>query len=216
MSKIKIGTADDHNLFRIGLVTILQENPEFEIVIQASNGNDLLAAIPQANPDIILLDLKMPIMDGIEAAEVIRDLFPDIRLIALSGYDKEDFVLHMMEKGINGFLNKNSEPEEVETAIYSVMENGFYFSERVSHVLVKGLLTKKRINPSFNTPVEFTEREHEILGLICREYTNREISDKLSISVRTVEGYRNNLLKKIGARNTAGLVVFAYKSGIID
>ncbi|MEZ4774428.1 MAG: response regulator transcription factor [Bacteroidia bacterium] len=216
MSKIKIGTADDHNLFRIGLSTLLEENPEFEIVLQASNGNSLLKAIPEAKPDIILLDLKMPVMDGIEAAEIIRNEYPAIRLIALSGYDKEDFILHMMEKGIHGFLNKNSEPEEVETAIYSVMENGFYFNDRISRIMLKGLLTKKRITPSFNSEVELSEREQEILELICKEYTNREISDKLAISVRTVEGYRTSMLQKIGARNTAGLVVFAYKNGIID
>lgn len=216
MSKIKIGTADDHNLFRIGLSTLLEENPEFEIVLQANNGHVLLEAIPKANPDIILLDLKMPVMDGIEAAEVIRSEYPGIRLIALSGYDREDFIIHMMEKGIHGFLNKNSEPEEVETAIYSVMENGFYFNDHVSRVMLKALLIKKRITPSFNEDAELSEREQEVLELICQEYTNREISLKLCISVRTVEGYRTSLLKKVGARNTAGLVVFAYKNGIID
>ncbi|MEZ4826314.1 MAG: response regulator transcription factor [Bacteroidia bacterium] len=216
MAKIKIGTADDHSLFRIGLSSLLEENPDFKIVLQASNGNALIRDIPDTKPDIILLDLNMPVMDGMEAAGIIKTEYPEIRLIALSGYDKEEFILRMIEMGINGFLNKNSEPEEVEMAIYSVMENGFYFNDHVSRVILKGLLTKKRINPTFNKDAEFSEKEYEILRLICEEYTNKEISDKLYMSVRTIEGYRNSLLKKTGARNTAGLVVFAYKNGIID
>lgn len=216
MPKIKIGIADDHVLFRKGMVAILEENPDFEVIFEAGDGKELIDLIPAFSPDLILLDLKMPVMNGMEAIAVIRERFDNLKVIALSSYEEESFIIHMMENGVNGYLVKNSDPEEVENSIYSVMENGYYFNDHISKVMLKGLVNKKRITPSFNIEIDLTPREREILELVCQEFTNREISEKLCIGIRTVEGYRNNLLKKVGARNTAGLVVYAFKNGIID
>ncbi len=211
MKKIDIVITDDHNLFRKGMKALISDFEFVENIDEASNGEELLKLLASKTklPDVILLDLKMPVMDGVTAQTQIKKLYPSINVIIITMEDDEQFILHMIGEGVNGYLLKNAEPEEVETAIKKVIETGFYFPENISSVVFSNLSKKAKtstlVNPSF------TERESEVLSLICREFTAIEIAEKLSISVRTVEGHRQKLLEKSGAKNIAGLVLNAYK-----
>lgn len=214
--KITVAVADDHALFRKGLVGLLQDFGFVDQVYEASNGLELIELLKKADPlpQIVLLDLRMPVMDGVEATEIIKELFPDIKIIILTMQDDENFILHMIEKGINSYLLKNVEPDELERVMISLQNREYYFNEKLSSLVVKALYTKgKKQNAIYHDSL-FTEREMEVLKLICEELTNQEIADKLNVSKRTIDGHRSALFEKSGAKNTAGLVIFAVKNGI--
>ena len=215
---ITIGVIDDQHLFRQGIISLLKEFAGFKVVMQASNGKELLDELKETPkkdiPDVLLLDIEMPIMDGIEATIALRKKYPEIKIVILTMHNDEEMIIHLIENGANGFLPKNSDIEIVADAIVSVKENGYYFSDHVSKVMVKGLVVSKQIKPSFNS-INLSDREIEILTLICKEFTNKEIAEKLNLNARTIDEYRNRLLKKIGAKNTAGLVMYAIKNHIV-
>jgi DNA-binding NarL/FixJ family response regulator len=213
-SPIKIAIADDYKIFRDGLKVGLSADENFDVMLEADNGEELLEALNTSMPDVILMDLKMPIMDGMEATKEIRKLYPDIKVLVVTMYDDDKFIIHLMEIGANGYLLKNAEPEEICKAIYCVTENGYYFNDLVNKALLKKLVMKNHIKPSFNTDVELTERELEVLKMICEEKTAAEIGKEIFLSPRSVEGIRQRLIEKIGVRNMAGLVMFAVKNGI--
>ena len=214
MKKIKITIADDYKIFREGLKISLAADSDFEFLHEADNGEDLISNIEKAKPDVILMDLKMPIMDGMEATQIIRKKYTDIKILVVSMYDDDKFIIHLMEIGANGYLLKNAEPDEIRKAIHAVAENGYYFNDLVNKALLKKLVLKNNIKPSFNENVELTERELEVLKLICEEKTAAEIAKVIFLSPRSVEGIRQRLIEKIGVRNTAGLVLFAAKNNI--
>lgn len=216
MSKIKIAIADDYKIFREGLKVGLSADDSLEVMLEADNGEDLLKALETATPDIILMDLKMPIMDGMEATKEVRKKFPSIKVLVVSMYEDDKFIIHLMEKGANGYLLKNAEPDEIRRSIYSVHENGYYFNDLVNKALLKKLVLKNNLKPSFNQNIDLTEREQEVLKMICEEKTAAEIAKEIFLSPRSVEGIRQRLIEKIGVRNTAGLVMFAVKNGIVD
>lgn len=216
MKKIRVALIDDHLLFRRGMAAILKTYDEVEITLQASNGAALLAKLEENTVDVILLDLEMPEMDGIQTTKKLKIQFPAIKVLILSMYDDDHFIQHLMEVGANGYLLKDAEPDEVILAVQSVYESGFYFNARVSKVVLAGLAKKNKVKPVFRGNVQLTDREVEVLRLICEEQTNNEIGKKLFLSPRTVEGYRNRLLEKTNVRNTAGLVVFALKNRIVE
>jgi len=216
MSKIKITIADDYKIFRDGLKVSLSQDEDFEIIAEADNGEDLVASIEKIKPDVIIMDLKMPIMDGMEATQIIRKKYTDIKILVVSMYDDDKFIIHLMEIGANGYLLKNADPAEILKGIHSVYENGYYFNDIVNKALLKKLVLKGNIKPSFNQNVELTERELEVLKMVCEEKTATEIGKEIFLSPRSVEGIRQRLIEKIGVRNTAGLVMFAYKSGIVN
>ncbi len=211
MNKIDIIITDDHNLFRKGMKALISDFEFVESIDEASNGEELLKLLASKTklPDVILLDLKMPVMDGITAQAKIKKLYPSINVIIITMEDDEQFILHMIGEGVNGYLLKNADPEEVEAALVKVIEKGFYFPDNISSVIYNNLSKKVKTLPQIN-PV-FSERELEVLSLICQEYTAAEIAEMLNISVRTVEGHRQKLLEKSGAKNIAGLVLNAYK-----
>lgn len=216
MSKIKIAIADDYKIYRDGLKVGLSADENLEVVAEADNGEDLLKLLEQISPDVILMDLKMPIMDGMEATKVVRKKYPAIKVLVITMYEDDKFIIHLMENGANGYLLKNTEPEEIRKSIYSVHENGYYFNDVVNKALLKKLVLKNNLKPSFNQNVELSEREMEVLKLICEEKTAAEIGKEIFLSPRSVEGIRQRLIEKVGVRNTAGLVMFAVKNAIVD
>ena len=216
MSKIKIAIADDYKIYRDGLKVGLSADENLEVVAEADNGEDLLKLLEQYTPDVILMDLKMPIMDGMEATKVVRKKYPAIKVLVITMYEDDKFIIHLMENGANGYLLKNTEPEEIRKSIYSVHENGYYFNDVVNKALLKKLVLKNNLKPSFNQNVELSEREMEVLKLICEEKTAAEIGKQIFLSPRSVEGIRQRLIEKVGVRNTAGLVMFAVKNAIVD
>ncbi|HLO46434.1 MAG TPA: response regulator transcription factor [Leadbetterella sp.] len=219
MKTIKIAIADDQVLFRKGMINIINGFQDMEIIMEASDGDaflDNLRAIPE-QPDIAILDLSMPKLNGIDTTKIIHEKYPDIKIIILSVYSEDRFVTHLMELGVNAYLFKNVEPSEVEKAIQAVLEKDFYFNEAFLTAMRKRMTGKKpRLLIQDNIPSLLTQRELDVLDLICKQYTAQEIGEKLFISTRTVDGHRNNLLEKTGMKNTAGLVVFSIKNNLID
>jgi two-component system response regulator DegU len=211
---IRLALADDQVLFRKGMALLLRDMAGARVVLECANGAELLAGLKHTKVDIVLLDLEMPVMDGTEAMRRIRLEHPAVKVIVLSTHDEDDFIARLMELGANGYMLKTAEPDEIDTAIRSVHATGYFFSERVSRVMLHGLVQKKQVKPVFHEIEPLSERELEVLRGICRELTTAEIAEKLFVSPRTVEFHRNNLLLKTGARNAAGLVVYAMTKGI--
>lgn len=214
--KINVAVVDDQQLFRQGLISLLEEFKEINIAFEASNGKEMFDKIRerQLPPDVILLDIEMPLMDGIEATEKLKMKYPRTRIIILTMHDEEEMIVHLIEKGAHGFLPKNEDFDRVIDAIYSVTESGFYFNEKVSKAMVSGLVKTKKIIPNF-VNCELSDKEIEVTNLICKEFTNKEIGEKMNLSVKTIDNYRMSILKKIGAKNTAGIVMYAVKTGLV-
>ncbi|NVK84944.1 MAG: response regulator transcription factor [Cytophagia bacterium] len=213
---IKVAIADDHKLFREGLRFLMDQMDNLEVVFEASNGRELLDNIESHQPDVLLLDLDMPEVDGLEALKQLRPKYPDLGIIILTMHSDSKMVAYLMELGANSYLLKDTSPEEFKKAIANVVEEGFYFNKMVSQAMLVGLQGQSKKKPSLGHNEALTSRELEVLELICQEFTAKEIADKLFISHRTVEGHRKNLIEKLGVKNTAGLIVKAIKEGIIE
>lgn len=213
---IRIAIADDHTLFRKGLVSLLESETGMHVVFEASSGNDLLSQVKHQPVDVVLMDVEMPDRDGIEATSQLREILPEIRSVILSAHNNDEMILHAIENGARGYLLKDSDPDELIDAIKTVMQNGFCFNSDVSNLLLKGIVEKKKFQSSFNPQPKLTEREQDVVKLICQEFTNAEIGEKLFLSPRTVEGYRQHILEKTGARNTVGIVLFALKNKLVE
>lgn len=215
VADIKLIIADDHEIFRDGFKLMLSKFPEIILVGEAGNGRELMELAEQLNPDVILTDIKMPVMDGIEATKKIAELYPDKGIIGLSMYDDDELIIEMLEAGAKGYLIKNAGKDQIIEAIKTVYNDEPYYCKTTSHKLTQ-MIAKSRFNPYKKTAkAEFSEREKEIIDYICHELTNKEIGDKLFISVRTVEGHRLKILEKMNVKNTVGLVVYAIKNGIV-
>jgi len=211
---IKLALADDQVLFRRGLTMLLRDLPDVQVVFECSNGEELLTGLKNNAVDVVLLDLEMPVLNGMDTMKRMREEFPRVKVIVLSMHSEEKFIVHLMELGANGYVLKTAEPDEIEDAIHAVATTGYHFSPMVSRVMLHGLVKKEKLRPTFDEVDPLTERELDVLRLICEELTTTEIAGKLFLSPRTVEGYRNNILQKIGARNTAGIVVYAMSKGL--
>lgn len=214
MTPIKIAIADDYKIYRDGLKLCLSADNNLQFIFEVENGEELMKLLEEQQPDVILMDLKMPLLDGVESTKLIRQKYQHIKVLVITMYDSDKFIIHLMESGANGYLLKNAVPAEIIKAIYTVHENGYYFNDLVNKALLKKLVTKHNLIPSFNLDIELTEQEQQILILICEEKTVGEICTQLSLSLRTLESIKQNLTEKIGVRNTAGLVMFAVKNGI--
>ncbi|MBK9447893.1 MAG: response regulator transcription factor [Bacteroidetes bacterium] len=211
---IKVALTDDHKLFRKGMIALLEDAEGMQVLFEAGNGIELLQKLSEGNlPDVILLDITMPEMDGIAALQRIRSEFPTVKVVMLTMNQDDAMILHLIELGANGYLLKESDPDEVEMAIRAVMETGFYFNDRVSRAMLSKIVKGDKFKPVFAGLVQLTDREVEILDHVCRGLTNPEIGDKLFISARTVEGHRQNIMEKMGVRNTAGMIIYAIKKG---
>ncbi|MEZ4778660.1 MAG: response regulator transcription factor [Flavobacteriaceae bacterium] len=216
--KIKLILADDEELFRVGMSHILSKDPEIEIVFQASNGKEVLEylATSEELPDMIIMDIKMPELNGVEATKTIHVVYPEISIIALTTYNTKPFIRNMIDVGASAYLVKNSPTQKVMHTIKQVFYNGFYYDSHVMEA-VKGLKNsdKSEVKTVFDEDF-ITQREKEVLELICLQKTSQEIADALFISKRTVEVHRKNLLEKTGVKNLAGLVVFAIQNNLVS
>ena len=217
MKQINLAIADDHKIFRNGLKATLEDCPDFKLLIEASNGKELIGLLADHKPDVILMDIKMPEMDGMQTTAHVHQNFKDIKVLALSMHNEDKYIVDMMKAGASGYLLKNAEPEEIIDAISTVYNKGFYFNEHLSVTLIKQLIGPGSYADSTGQlGVDLNDREIEVLRLVCQEYSNQEIADKIFLSVRTVEGYRARLFEKTGSKNLVGLVIFAIKRGIIS
>lgn len=210
----KIILADDHTLFRTGLKNLLTLEPGFEVVGEAADGRELLAMLENTFPDVILLDISMPGMNGIEAAQEIMNRWPEMKIVTLSMYGEEEYYFKMVSLGVKAFLLKNSDIGEVQEAIRTVVDGGTYFSQELLFNLVSNLKSSTENRPDTDAS-ELSERELEILLEICKGLSNQEIGDKLFISKRTVDKHRANILAKTNCKNTANLVVYAIKNKLV-
>jgi DNA-binding NarL/FixJ family response regulator len=214
---IKVAITDDHKLFREGIRFLLEQMEGIEWVYETSSGKDLIDKLEQGDvPDVLLLDLDMPEPNGIETIKRIRPEFPELGIIILTTYNDTKMMAYLMELGANSYLLKDCDPETLERAIKGVYYEGYYFTREVSDAMLKGLKGHTRKKPVLDNKNTLTEREVEVLHLICQEYTAKEIADKLFISIRTAEGHRRHLIEKLGVKNTAGLIVTAIKEGIVE
>jgi len=212
MGNISVFLVDDHQLFREGLKLLLSNISFIGEIKEASNGQEFLDALGSGIPDIVFMDIEMPVLNGIETTRAAIEQFPDIRIIALSMYGDEEYFTKMINLGVKGFILKNSGIQEVENAIINVLSNKNFVSQEIVTELVQNLTKKRRLVKSG----DLTEREAEVLFYICKGYSNQEIADTLYISKRTVDKHRENLLLKTQSKNTAALVMYAIHSGIID
>lgn len=212
MNKIKILLVDDHQLFRNGLKILLDAFDEFEIAGEAGNGEELLKIMENTESNIVLMDIDMPVMDGIEASRRALELDPEIKIIALSMYGEEEYYHRMVEAGAKGFILKDSDINEVKDAILTVYQGGNYFSQE----LLQHVIQKIRSRETETRHASLSKREKEILLKICEGLSNQEIADTLFISKRTVDKHRANLLSKTQSKNTASLILYAIKNKIIE
>lgn len=212
--KYNIIVADDHQLFRSGLSGLLGRYEECSVSAEVGDGNELIETLRDGTPcDVVLMDIDMPEMDGIDATRNVLEEWPDIKVITLSMHGDEDFYFKMVEAGAKGFILKNSDVSEVVQAIGAVCEGGSYFSQELLCSLVGSL---KHTAHAEHPEDLLSQREREILLLICKGFSNQEIADQLFISKRTVDKHRANILEKTGCKNTANLVVYAIKNLLVE
>jgi DNA-binding NarL/FixJ family response regulator len=216
MSTIKVAIADDHKIFRKGVILSLRPYTNIKFVQEAENGQELLDGLAESEPDVILMDLRMPVKDGIETTKLVAKQYPHIHIVALTMYEDERFVSHMMEIGANGYLLKSADPSEIKKAIVEVATKGYYLNNFVNRILLKKSHARTKVIPSLNTEITLNDRERDVVKYICMEFTAQEIAQKLDLSPRTVEAIKDRLMERFGAKNTAGLVFFAVKNNLID
>ena len=211
--KHKVILVDDHKLFRKGLRMLVDSLDLFEVSGEASNGNEFLELLDQGKPDIVMLDIAMPEMDGIEAARLALVKHPDLKIITISMFGDQGYYFKMVDAGVKGFLLKNSDFTEVKLALETVVEGGNYFSRE----LLMNLVTALKNTPAVSAPESpLSEREKEVLRLICKGMSTQRIAASLSLSKRTVDSHRANILSKTNCRNTASLVAYAIKEDLVE
>jgi DNA-binding NarL/FixJ family response regulator len=213
MEKIKIVLVDDHQMFREGLRFVLSQVPDFDVIGSASNGQEYLKLIEKNIPDVVLMDIGMPVMDGVQATEKTSELYPSANVIALSMFSDQEYYHKMVAAGVKGFLIKEAGIDELQKAIRSVMQGNAYFSQELLRNIIVNI---SNVKISGHDPMQLTKREEEVLRMICKGYTTKEISDLLFISQKTVEGHKTNLLSKTNSKNAINLVLYALKNKLVE
>jgi DNA-binding NarL/FixJ family response regulator len=214
---IKIGIAEDQEIYRNGLVGLLNNIENFNVIIEAESGQGIIDQIKTNEPDVVLLDFRMEGLNGVDTASRISKLYPEIKILMLSMYDAQEFVIRSIENGANGYLTKDDDPNEIITAIDCVYSTGYYLNERTSKILISQMVKSGTVQPVFeNEEVEFSKIELDVIRLICEEKSAVEISDILFKSKRTIDGHRASIMKKIGARNVTGIVMYAVKNNLVE
>lgn len=212
---IHIAIVDDHQITRDGLISLLKEYDEVQVLFDAGNGKELLDKLKVHRPDIILLDIAMPIMNGKEALEKIQLKYPKIKVIMMSQYFDNGHIIEFIKSGASAFLPKNCNIDKILDAIYAVHETGEYYDNKVS-AAIAAVLKKTPTNLKVVADTEFTKQEIKIIKLVCLKKSNAEIADELNVSVRTIESHRYNISKKTNTSNTMDLIDHAVKNGILN
>lgn len=213
---IRVIIADDHAIFRDGLKQALASEENIFLLGEAADGKELIQLANENKPDVILTDIRMPVMDGIAATKKILETSPGVSIVGLSMFDDEAHIVDMLEAGARGYLLKNADKTEIIDAINSVFHGELYYCKHTSFTLAK-MISSSKFNPhKRKDKIEFTEREIEIIQLICEQLTNKEIAEKLYLSTRTVEGHRLKIQEKMNAKNTAGIVICALRLGLYN
>lgn len=209
---IRIALAEDQVLLRTIMVDLLESEEDIQIVFEASNGEDLLQYAQNGKVDLVITDIEMPGISGIEVCSQLRTLQPSLAVMVLSSHEEDKQILDAVEAGAKGYLVKSATPDKVLEAIRSMARTGFYFDDRISQILLRGVKEQTVSKEGEKGQIKLSKREVEVLKLICQELTNKEIADRLFLSPRTIESYRKTLQIKVGARNAVGLVIFAIKN----
>jgi DNA-binding NarL/FixJ family response regulator len=212
---IKVIICDDHALFRSGVKLALSHHKDIEIIAEAENGQQLLNTLKAFQCDVILLDITMPILNGIETLPEVKALYPDIKVIMFTMHNDNSMIAKLMELGANSYLTKDSDSETIYEAITTCHKNEYYFNALTNMALIDGLKTKRNSDSGLNIDAQLNEKEMLILKLMCEEKSTKEIADMVDLSPRTVEAIRDKLRAKTGAKSMAGLVLFAVKNGIL-
>ena len=213
---INIILADDHEIFRDGFAVLFKNSNEIKLVAEARNGAHLVTLVEKHRPDVILTDIQMPEMDGLEATRIISDKFPGVGIIALTMFNDDQVIIDMLEAGAKGYLLKNTTQQELVEAIKAVHNGGTHFCHSTSEKL-KNMIVQSKFNPYKLQPkAQLTPREIEVMRLICQQMKNTDIADKMCISVRTVEGYREKIFEKTGSKTLAGITIYAIKNGYYE
>lgn len=214
--EIKVSIADDHKIFRDGIKMAMHGKEYLKIIWEAENGKDLMHKLKIKLPDVLLMDIRMPEMDGVNAISLIRKEYEQIKIIVLTMYDDQEMISKMMEMGANAYLTKTTDPEEIYNAILTCMNDDFYFNDLVNQAVLLKLQHKKQVKQYYPNPIKFSEKELRILKLISEDKTTEEISREIYLSPRTVETVRQNMKVKVGAKTIAGLVMYGMRNRLIN
>ena len=214
--QIKVAIADDHKIFRDGIRMSLKDREYLKILWEAEDGKDLLHKLKLKVPDVLLMDIRMPFVDGINAISLIRKEFESLKIIIITMYDDQEMVTKMMEMGANAYLTKTTDPEEIYQAILTCMNDDFYFNDLVNRAVLLKLQHKKTVRQFYPNPIKFTEKELNILKHIADDKTTEEISKEVFLSPRTIETIRQKMKEKVGVKTIAGLIMYAMRNKIIE
>ncbi|MEI6947843.1 response regulator transcription factor [Paraflavisolibacter sp. H34] len=216
LETIKIAIADDHKIFRDGIKLSLKEKTGLKIIWEAEDGKDLLQKLQTNRPDVLLMDIRMPEVDGLNAISQIRKEYEQLKIIVLTMYDELEMITQIMTMGANAYLTKTSDPEEIHQAIVSCMTDEFYFNDLVNQAVLLKLQQKKKTKQAYPKTVKLTEKELKILKFIAEDKTTEEISREVFLSPRTVETIRQKMKDKVGAKTIAGLVMYGMRNRLLE
>lgn len=210
---IRIAVVDDHSLFRKGLINLIHAvDPQFKVELEAANGKELMQKLEDAEtPDLVVLDYDMPIMNGYETTLALRKMAPQVRIMMLTMKNDEHTLIRMLRAGVNGYLSKDVEPEELKDAIYGIQKNGFHYTDGITGTLIEAIRS-----PQESPKTQLNDQEMRFLNLACSELTYREIADKMCLSEKTIDGYRAKLFDKLHVKSRVGLVIYAVKNELIS
>lgn len=215
--KADIVLVDDHGLLRNGLAGLIESFGEYNILFEADNGKDFIDKLKlNPSPHAVLMDINMPVMDGYEACLWLKNNCPEIKVLALSMYDNESAVIRMFKAGASGYILKDCDPAELKTALHSLITKGFYYSEMVTGKLIHTINSLDSPDSDVKNVVQLNEREISFLKLVCTECTYKEIAEKMFLSPRTIDGYRDDLFQKLSAKTRVGLVMYSIRNGIVN
>jgi DNA-binding NarL/FixJ family response regulator len=214
--QIKVSIADDHKIFRDGIKMALRDRDYLKILWEAEDGKDLMHKLKIKQPDVLLMDIRMPEVDGVNAIGMIRKEYEELKIIVLTMYDDQEMITKMMEMGANAYLTKTTDPEEIYQAILTCMNDDFYFNDLVNKAVLLKLQHKKSVRQFYPNPVNFSEKEIRILKCIAEDKTTEEISKVVFLSPRTIETIRQKMKEKVGAKTIAGLVMYAMRNKLLD